>query len=749
MQHMQGIDELRQIMNELKPKKSLANEYPQIALEWNYERNQGLNPDDTAPFSNRSVWWVCPNGHEYEMPVDKRTSRNYGCPYCSGKRVLSGFNDLKTLNPLLASEWDYDKNDELSPDRVSLHSNKYAWWRCSVCNHSWRTKINDRANGRGCPVCAKAKRVKSFRESRYLRRGINDLKTLRPDLLEEWDDRNSENNIFPEDFTTHSKEKVWWKCPVCGNGWRATIYNRADNNSGCPICMKYNRTSFPEQALLFYLSKIFPSVENSYTEIFGSSNRELDIYIPSLRTGIEYDGIAWHSSKSAQKRDLKKYEECKNNGIRLIRVSEKEQDISVTNCDDYIWRKDPSNKGLDEAIRKTIALLTKQTMSVDVAMDRGGIIKQYVSVIKNKSIQAKCPEACKEWDFQKNKDITPEMVNATSNVKFWWICELGHSYKASPGNKLTNGQGCPICSGRQVLPGFNDLETRYPDVAKTWDDELNSPVKASEVMPGSQRKYWWRCELGHVYKTTPNNRTAGKTNCPICSGKEVLLGFNDLSTTNPETADIWDYEKNDDTPKMYTKGSGKKVWWRCSYGHSWQKAIESQVQYNFCPVCECRLLVPGQNDLSVTHSELIKEWDYQKNGELTPQNMTHRSDKKVWWKCSTCGFVWQARISMRAHNKTGCPKCGYAQKMQNTRANNVQLKKKDLVSTHPEIAREWDYERNIDIDPTKITPSSNRKVWWICQKGHHYQAWMSDRTGKHKTGCPYCSGKRKYKGGNA
>ena len=78
-----------------------------------------------------------------------------------------------------------------------------------------------------------------------------------------------------------------------------------------------------------------------------------------------------------------------------------------------------------------------------------------------------------------------------------------------------------------------------------------------------------------------------------------------------------------------------------------------------------------------------------------------------------------------------------------TRAYNVISNNKDLISLFPEIAKEWDYERNDGLDPTKITPASNIKVWWICQNGHHYQAWMSDRTGKHRTGCPYCAGKRK------
>ena len=57
-------------MNETLHKKSLASEYPLIASEWNVNRNQGLRPDSIAPHSNRSVWWVCPMGHEYEMVVN-------------------------------------------------------------------------------------------------------------------------------------------------------------------------------------------------------------------------------------------------------------------------------------------------------------------------------------------------------------------------------------------------------------------------------------------------------------------------------------------------------------------------------------------------------------------------------------------------------------------------------------------------------------------------------------------------------
>ena len=49
---------------------------------------------------------------------------------------------------------------------------------------------------------------------------------------------------------------------------------------------------------------------------------ELDIYIPSLSIGIEYDGIIWHKGKTNQTREMKKYQTCKENSITLIRIRE-------------------------------------------------------------------------------------------------------------------------------------------------------------------------------------------------------------------------------------------------------------------------------------------------------------------------------------------------------------------------------------------------------------------------------------------
>ncbi len=706
--------------------------------QYDYEKNRDIDLEKITTGSNKKIWWKCSKGHSFEQVVIKRRDHPYSCPYCSGKRVLEGFNDLATLFPDIASEWHPSKNDPLLPNMVAGHSNKMVWWKCNTCGHEWRCKVNDRANGRGCPECAKDKRKKTFRNNQQSKK--SNLAIVRPDLLVEWD-YNKNTGFGPEQYTCASGIKVWWKCSICGNEWKAAISNRASNNSNCPRCMKHQKTSFPEQALYYYIKREYPDAVNGFREIFTDGVTELDIYIPTLKVGIEYDGKAWHDNKRSKKKASEKYSICKKESIVLIRVSELKPDQDKWE-DYYVYRESFTPFGLDETIKKTLSIVSKEDISVDTERDRSEIMKSYITVIRDRSITKKFPKSVQEWDIEKNNGITTDMVSATSSYSYWWRCKLGHSYKMSPANKLIAGHGCPICSNHKILSGFNDLATRYPAIAAEWDYEKNDSIKPDEVMPGSVKNYWWKCPKGHSYLASPNGRTANNSGCPYCSGRAVLVGYNDLDTTNPEVSALWDYDKNRITPKMVSAGSLKKVWWKCSKEHSWQKGIQSQVRFNNCPICDNRVVLRGYNDLSVTHPQLINDWDFEKNREISPYDITFRNTKKVWWKCSVCGAVWQNRIDLRAKG-IGCPKCGYTTKMQATRASNVRKEKRDLVSCFPKIAAEWDYDKNQGLNPIELSPGSNHKVWWICSRGHSYQAWINDRTGKRKTGCPYCSGKRR------
>lgn len=121
---------------------------------WTCE-NGLLSPRDVSTGSKIRIWWRCPEGHSWQSPVASRTQRKTGCPYCAGRKVLKGFNDLKTLCPDIASQWHPSLNGALTPEMVTPGSNKKVWWQCSM-GHVWKSVIYPRTGAQqcGCPVCA-------------------------------------------------------------------------------------------------------------------------------------------------------------------------------------------------------------------------------------------------------------------------------------------------------------------------------------------------------------------------------------------------------------------------------------------------------------------------------------------------------------------------------------------------------------------------------------------------------------------
>ena len=166
-----------------------------------------------------------------------------------------------------------------------------------------------------------------------------------------------------------------------------------------------------------------------------------------------------------------------------------------------------------------------------------------------------------QWDQEKNGDLTPQNVSTGSNRKVWWRCEKDHSWQDKVNNRV-GGYGCPVCAGRRIEVGYNDLATTHPHLAEQWDQEKNGDLTPQNVSAGSGKKVWWRCEKGHSWQADVNSRTRGR-GCPVCAGHQVEVGYNDLATKHPHHAEQWHPEKNGDlTPHMVTFGTTKKVWWR-------------------------------------------------------------------------------------------------------------------------------------------------------------------------------------------
>ena len=119
----------------------------------------------------------------------------------------------------------------------------------------------------------------------------------------------------------------------------------------------------------------------------------------------------------------------------------------------------------------------------------------------------------------------------------------------------------------------------------------------------------------------------------------------------------WDAEKNQPlTPDSVTFGSQKLVWWRCPKGHSYRSMVKSRTQGTGCPYCAGRAVLAEENSLAARFPELAQEWDAEKNGGLTPSQVSANTHRKAWWRCPN-GHSWCAAVFSRTQNRSGCPVC--------------------------------------------------------------------------------------------
>ncbi len=613
-----------------------------LMAEWNWDKNTDLDPNTLTLGSHAKAWWKCDKDHEWQATILNRNSNGSNCPYCSGKKVIKGLNDLQTTNPFLAKEWNFEKNKKLTPEDVLPNCSKKVWWRCNK-GHEWQAIIASRNNGRGCPYCS----------GQTVLKGFNDFQTVNPSAAKEWNCEKN-GNLKPEYVTANSTKKVWWKCNK-GHEWQATIANR-NNGSGCPICSSERNTSFPEYAIVFYLKKYGLDVIHSYKK----RGYELDIYIPSKKIAVEYDGYFWHKNKTKQ--DLNKNAKCKNDGIVLYRIRE---GLPLLNDSSLDFVVQTTQKDLSIVLKKILSEIIGLDVDINIERDNIAIENLREFTEKKNSILFSNQQIASEWNYEKNGNLKPEHFSGNSHKKVWWKCDKGHEWKATIASR-NDEHGCPYCSGKKVLTGYNDLQTINPILAKEWNYEKNGNLRPEHLTAVNGQIVWWKCDKGHEWQATIANRHNGN-GCPYCSGKKVLKGYNDLQTVNPTLAEEWNYEKNGKLkPEHFTANSSQKAWWKCSKGHEWQATIFNRNNGNKCPYCLGRHVIKGENDLQTVNPSLAKEWDYEKNGGLTPVDVLPNSNKKVWWKCSA-GHEWQATIQSR-NNGSGCSKCYH----------NNRKKKKDV-----------------------------------------------------------------------
>ena len=438
---------------------------------------------------------VC--GHTWSQMPDA-VFRSKRCPACAGNQKLTHEEFVTRLQKV---------SPTIIPVGQYISSASCIRCRCLICNTEWEPVVSNLLNGSGCPKCGESNRT-AGRHNAAVKR--NNFALNHPDIAKEWDYEKN-GKLKPEDFSAGSPAEVWWVCSS-GHHYHAKICSRTQRRggTGCPVCNFRSRTSFPEQAVYFYLKKLFPDTINNKLMI---DRFAIDIFIPSIKTAIEYDGRAWHNmGEESMSRDIRKYELCKEQGITLIRLQENPNIKAIGSmCDVLIESKFAEERfiGLDRCIDELFTYLNVKG-DIDSRRDEIEIKSHYFTILQENSIATLYPNIAKEWDYEKNGDLLPNMFSAGSQERVWWICKKGHHYPAVIASRV-KGTGCAKCLGR------NKTTEEFRDQLH----KINPNIEVVGEYVNSRTQLLCRCTIcNKEWLIRPNDLVNGH-GCPACKSRKV------------------------------------------------------------------------------------------------------------------------------------------------------------------------------------------------------------------------------------
>ena len=361
-----------------------------------------------------------------------------------------------------------------------------------------------------------------------------------------------------------------------------------------------------------------------------------------------------------------------------------------------------------------------------------------------------------------------------------------------------NGTGCPFCSHRRICEETS-LQQTHPNLTKEFHLLKNFPLTPISVSIGSPKKIWWKCFKNHEWQCVISKRSNGNGKCPFCSCRKVSFD-NNLTVTHPDLIKEWSSKNGVLAPQYVTCKYRKKTWWRCRFNHEWEASPVERTRGSGCPSCkpsisriELRLFCELKSLFEkARQSEMI---DGYKFDIYVPEiNLAIEVDGFYWHKSkfefdlkkSNAAIkhgVGVVRVREDGLEMTSKNDLVFSQKMNDFCVVDLVLRKimilnkglepivlpylrdkqfkgvseylersyqlcsptkeLSLAKTNPNLALEWETEKNGNLTPSDVAPCSNRKVWWGCEKKHIWIDSINHRSAGR--GCPYCHHKRPSK----
>jgi hypothetical protein len=443
--------------------------------EVDFENNKNIDFNKLSYRSGIKIWWICNFCKTKYFASPQSKTRSKGCKSCykinnpaknqkKKSRKTKFQMSVAYLYPELAKLWHPTRNEDLKPENANA-SNKY-WYICNN-NHEFFIKaaIKKKVKDKDIDMCSRCSgRIPSAEQN---------FEIQHPEIAKEWDYKK--NKSLPNEYTRGSNFKAWWICKK-GHSYKMSITSRTSSFQGCSKC----RPNISRAQIRIYaeLKSIFPK-----TKLKKIINKiEIDVFIPEINVGIEYDGVRYHKQHLKKESDLRKNKKLNKLGIHLIRIREK--GLFKLTEDDILQVKTLIQKReIDEVLIRIKKIISKLEYVIKINdylskpefMNLDEFNKVYLNQpfpIFESSIAATHKHLLKEWDYKKNKKIKPEHFLASSPLKVWWICEKHkHSCLAIIRDRAYKNAKCRTCNEITRSERFAEISRKRKGLKpELWPD---------------------------------------------------------------------------------------------------------------------------------------------------------------------------------------------------------------------------------------------------------------------------------------
>jgi G:T-mismatch repair DNA endonuclease (very short patch repair protein) len=490
-------------------------------------------------------------------------------------------NSLSIKCPKTASMRYEQKNQELALDTITCGSGRSVYWRCEEKGHVFenivRRQTDKEKKGHTlCPTCEK-----EICKDEYL---INKYPNIKKELHP-----TKNKGIDISSIKCKSRINLWFKC-VNGHEYQMIVAHKTAIVNTCIECRKSvinkRKLKKKENCLKIthgHIAEEFHPTKNgeltpenisygSDIKIHWICKKKKHEWVSSVAKRTRHDRDNQVCPMCRKEKDiyensfgynnedlLDEWDNEKNTGIDPYKISQNSRVSVWWKCkkNNHEWKIATNKRIFDDAC--------------PLCEDKKKFLSDYNNLIV-------------ELHPTKNDGIDLNRITFGSDKKLWWQCDDGHEWESMVSNR-TRGQKCPYCAGKHIT-SEKSLKIQFPIIYGQLHPTKNKDMDTDDIHIGTDCKFWWKCDKGHVWKATVCARTFKKSGCLYCCGQKTD-DSNSFQAKFPKIAkEEWHPTKNDFGPSDVSPSSHKYAWWQCKKKkHEWRTQIYNRCNGSNCPKC--------------------------------------------------------------------------------------------------------------------------------------------------------------------